>query len=93
MKLTKEQMIEAGGKVWEKENMMRIYMNNKEVIAKIFNYAIVESLSGSIPAGFDGMLKTGKTKSYYDCVNNVFYADSGDIANAARANDLDVRRI
>lgn len=91
--MNKESAIQAGGKIWEKGNMVRVYFSDKAQIAEIFNYAVVDSVSGIIPAGFDGMIKKGKTKSYFDAVNNVLYADSGDIANAARDNNIEVKRI
>jgi len=91
--LTKEAMIEAGGKLWEKGSMTRVYFSRKEQIATIFNYAIVEKTSGMTPAGFDGMMKAGKTRSYFDAINNVFCADSGDIANAAREAGINVKRV
>jgi hypothetical protein len=93
--MNKESMIQAGGKVWEKNNSERVYFNTKGVIAKLFNYAEVDHVSGSIPAGFDGMMTNfgAKTRSYYDVKKEMFMADSGDIANAARQSGLKVGRL
>ena len=91
--LTTESMIEAGGKLWEKGDMVRVYFNDKSQIATLCNYAVVEKTSGMIPAGFEGMMKAGKTRSYYDVTNNVLCADDGEIANAARSANIEVKRV
>ena len=89
----KDKIISAGGKVWAKESIERIYFNDREVIAKAFNFALVKSISGMIPADADGMILFGKTKSYFDTNNEIFCVDSGDIANALKSIGLSVTRI
>ena len=88
-----KESFEAHGKVWEKDSMKRVYFNDKATVAKAFNYEIVKEVCGTPSRGFDGMMTGGKTKSYYDIVNEIFYADNGEIANAARAADLTTKRI
>ncbi len=91
--MNKETAIKAGGKLWEKGSMVRVYFNDKAQVAEVFNYAVVDSVSGMTPSGYDGMIKKGKTRSYYDVANSVFCTDEGDLANAARDNDVEVKRV
>lgn len=83
-------MIEAGGKPW---NEKRVYFNSKEDVAKLFNYEVVDRVCGCCSEGFDGMIRGGKTKSYFDIKSETFYADSGDVANAFRTVSNKVRRV
>lgn len=91
--MDKDIAIKVGGKLWTRGKRERVYFSDKSQIANIFNYAPADSADGMIPAGFEGMIKNGKTRSYFDVKNNLFFADSGDLANAARANGVTVRRI
>ena len=89
-----EKAEKSGAKIWEKSDKKRLYFNTKQVVADTFNYVLVDRIAGSVPAGFDGMLKKGnKTKSYIDLNTGEFFADSGDIANMARSLDFDTKRI
>ena len=86
-----ENLIDAlknnGAQVWEKNGMSRLYINNRSVlIAAIDELGVEKRHSIS--------LKEGKTKSFIDLNNEVFFADDGSVANAVR-NDLEmeVRRL
>ena len=91
-KTIEEKMIEAGGNLWEKNGKKRIYFNGPNAVAKFFNCEIVKRQQNP-SAGFDGIIIKQKSKSFYDCTEEVFYSDRGTIANAARKFGLDVERI
>lgn len=84
------------GKVWEKGTAKRVYFNTLAEVASFLNCKVVDSVSGVTPAGFDGMIKDcsdKKAKSFYDVNAEVFHAGNGDIANAARNQNMKVKRI
>ena len=76
--LTTETMTEAGGKVWTKANMERIYLNDTALVA-LFDIDAASALKLK-------KLKPAKKTTYY-CVNTEsFYSANGMIIrNAIRA--------
>ena len=91
--MDKESAIKAGGKLWEKGNHERVYFDDRAQIATVLNCALVERMSGMIPRGFNGMLKKGKTKSYYDVKNSTLFTDCADVAKEARGQEIRVVRL
>lgn len=72
MEINKEILIGLGGKLWEKENISRVYIND-QVLAKL-DFKIVDK-----PSYANEYRGLGKSKLFFDCVKNCFIADTGSI--------------
>jgi len=76
--LTTEQMINAGGNEWEKDNMKRIYLNDSALVA-LFDIDDTDALKLK-------KTKAAKKTTYYCLVTESFYSANGMIVrNAIRA--------
>jgi len=73
MEINKESLIKAGGKLWEKENIERVYLNDS--VLEMMGFKIVKSLSG-----IDQKIQSVKKhKLYFDCKLNELKCDKGMI--------------
>lgn len=72
MELSKEKLIEMGGKLWEKNGLSRVYINDS-VLEKM-GFKIVD-----VARYADEFRGLGKAKLYYDCEKNVLITDSGSV--------------
>ena len=77
MAITPESMIEAGGNLWEKGSMKRIYLNDT-ALDKLFDLDLSALKK----------IKPAKKTTYYCCYSEQFYSANGMIVrNAIRAAD------
>lgn len=79
MELSKEILVGMGGKLWEKNGISRVYLNDS-VLEKM-GFKIV-----NIARYADEFRGLGKAKLYYDCEKNVLIADSGSVRTAMKNN-------
>ena len=76
MELTKQNLIGAGGKLWEKENIERIYLNDK--VTSAMGFKVTESISG-VGAKIKPLKKA---KLWFDCNTKTLHSDKGLIRSA-----------
>ena len=79
MEISKEKLIELGGKLWEKENISRVYINDE--VLKQLGFKIVE-----VARYADEFRGLGKAKLYFDCNKNCFISDTGSVRTAMKNN-------
>ncbi|MCK5600640.1 hypothetical protein KAR91_02155 [Candidatus Pacearchaeota archaeon] len=77
-------LLQIGGKVWEKENMKRIYLNIDSIV-KLSEVNYTDSQ----------LKKASKGKAYFNTVNGEFYAENGMVTrNVLRAYfDVSINKI
>ena len=79
MELSKDKLIEMGGKLWEKGSASRVYLTDA-VIEKM-GFKIVNEARYA-----DEFRGLGKAKLYFDCVKNVLISDTGSVRTAMKNN-------
>ena len=84
--LTKENLIEAGGNLWEKGSISRVYLNN-DTIAKAFSLVMDDR------AAYKGQFKSiGKARVWFDCKNGTLHSDKGMVRVMFNQNDVDCKK-
>lgn len=81
MEINKENLIKMGGKLWEKENISRVYINDQVMTG--LGFKIVDK-----PSYADEYRGLGKAKLYFDCVKNCFISDVGSIRVLMKNNSF-----
>jgi hypothetical protein len=80
--LSKEMLIEAGGKHWEKGTLERVYLND-ESIAKAFDLKLVEKQR------FGGEFSPiKKAKVWFDCKSETMHSDVGMVRVMFNGNGI-----
>ena len=78
MEITKNNLIEIGGKLWEKENMERVYLNDS-ALGKLLNLDAADMTTLK-------KTKAQKKTTYFCLTSESFYSANGMIIrNAIRA--------
>ena len=73
MEITKEKLIEAGGNIWEKNNMKRVYLTD-DVLIKVFGFKLVTD------AKYRGEFRSiNKTKTYFNLIDNTLHSNEGRV--------------
>lgn len=80
MNNVEEKLISAGGNLWEKYGRKRIYINDDDVIEKVFGLSVSRYNSGMISSAFLNGEKISNSQArrllaiqpYYDCIAGKF---------------------
>lgn len=82
IELNADMMIKAGGNVWEKGSLSRIYLTD-ESIEKAFDLKLSET------AKWVGEFKSiGKAKVWFDCKKNTLHSDKGLVRSMFNSNQI-----
>lgn len=81
--MTKETLIAAGGNLWKKKNMSRVYLNTS-AIKKAFNFDIVAAAKSNMQKK---SLK--KTKIWVDLDDMSVHSDIGTVRVMFNQNDIE----
>jgi len=85
MEINEQKLIEAGGKLWEKENMKRIYLND-DALVKYFGFELKEK-----PKYRKEFRSIKKIKVWYCCKDKVMKSDEGRIRVLFSRNGIKCR--
>jgi len=85
MELTKEKMIEMGGKHWEKGQIERVYLNDSVMVK--MGMKIVDS-----PRFANEIKSLGKNKLWFDCESGILHSDKGLIRTAFNASGFECKK-
>jgi len=78
--ITQEQVLEAGGKVWERGDMKRVYIN-QDTFKKLFDAHFKE-----YGTQFTKVIDVAKkAKTWYDCNTNTLHSLDGSIRSPLNA--------
>lgn len=82
MELNKEMMINAGGKLWAKNNVERVYLNDKSIV-ELFGFKLMNN-----PKWADEFSGIGKSKVWFDAKKNTLHSDKGGIRAFFNQNNI-----
>lgn len=83
--LNEEKLIEAGGKLWEKGNIRRIYLNDAAIV-NYFGFKLVDRGQDKYADQFRSI---GKAKVWYDCNQKFMKSDEGRIRVLFNRNNIE----
>jgi len=73
MELSKEKLIELGGKFWEKGNMERVYFDDG-LYSKVFDLKLTDS-----PKWANESKPLRRSKLYFNCKKQTLHCDEGRV--------------
>ncbi len=80
--INKQTLIAAGGNIWEKRSLERVYLND-ESIAKAFDLKLDDK------ATYLGKFKSiGKAKVWFDCKKETLHSDKGLVRSMFNQNNI-----
>lgn len=83
IEITKEYLLENGGKLWEKEHVCRIYIND-ECMINAFKFTKMKDPKWA--KEFKGI---GKAKVWFDCADDTLHSDVGMIRVLFNSNYIE----